>query len=50
MGGRRLHPAFGSLLLPGGRLADLLDRKVTFPTGPAGLADVWTIGGTSVTG
>ena len=28
--------AFGSLLLPGGRLADLLGRKVTFLTGLAG--------------
>jgi hypothetical protein len=25
-------------------------RKVTFPTGLAGLADVWAIGGASVTG
>jgi MFS family permease len=40
--------AFGGLL-PGGRLADLLGRKVTFLTGLAGLADVWVIGG-SVTG
>src|SRR5438552_1956034 len=30
--------AFGSLLLPGGRLADLLGRKVTFLTGLAGRA------------
>jgi hypothetical protein len=30
--------AFGSLLLPGGRLADLLGRKVTFLTGLAGFA------------
>ena len=50
VGGRRLHPVVGSLLLPGGRLADLLGRKVTFPTGLAGLADVWAIGGASVTG
>jgi hypothetical protein len=50
VGGRRLHPAFGSLLLPGGRLADLLGRKVTLPTGLAGLADVWAIGDASVTG
>jgi hypothetical protein len=32
--------AFGSLLLPGGRLADLLGRKVTFLTGLAGFAGV----------
>ena len=30
--------AFGSLLLLGGRLADLLGRKVTFLTGLAGFA------------
>ena len=30
--------AFGSLLLPGGRLADLLGRKVTFLIGLAGFA------------
>jgi MFS family permease len=30
--------AFGSLLLPGGRLADLLGRKITFLTGLAGFA------------
>src|SRR5712671_5561920 len=30
--------AFGSLLLPGGRLADLFGRKVTFLTGLAGFA------------
>jgi EmrB/QacA subfamily drug resistance transporter len=40
--------AFGSLLLPGGRLADLLGRKVTFLTGLAGFAVVSAIGGTSV--
>src|ERR1700722_16669434 len=37
--------AFGSLLLPGGRLADLLGRKVTFLTGLAGFAGVSAIGG-----
>src|SRR6202034_1276217 len=39
---------FGSLLLPGGRLADLLGRKVTFLTGLAGFAGVSAIGGASV--
>src|SRR6201987_6477607 len=37
--------AFGSLLLLGGRLADLLGRKVTFLTGLAGFAVVSAIGG-----
>jgi MFS family permease len=40
--------AFGSLLLFGGRLADLLGRKVTFLTGLAGFAGVSAIGGASV--
>src|ERR1700754_1728670 len=40
--------AFGSLLLLGGRLADLLGRKVTFLTGLAGLAGVSASGGASV--
>src|SRR5712671_6228054 len=40
--------AFGSLLLPGGRLADLFGRKVTFLTGLAGFAVVSAIGGASV--
>src|SRR5579859_7290311 len=40
--------AFGSLLLPGGRLADLLGRKVTFLTGLAGFAGASAIGGASV--
>jgi EmrB/QacA subfamily drug resistance transporter len=40
--------AFGSLLLLGGRLADLLGRKVTFLTGLAGFAGVSAIGGASV--
>jgi MFS family permease len=40
--------AFGSLLLLGGRLADLLGRKVTFLTGLAGFAAVSAIGGVSV--
>src|SRR6201997_3707674 len=39
--------AFGSLLLLGGRLADLLGRKVTFLTGLAGFAGVSAIGGAS---
>jgi EmrB/QacA subfamily drug resistance transporter len=40
--------AFGSLLLLGGRLADLLGRKVTFLTGLAGFACASAIGGASV--
>src|SRR6202045_4309203 len=40
--------AFGSLLLLGGRLADLLGRKVTFLVGLAGVAGVSAIGGASV--
>jgi MFS family permease len=40
--------AFGGLLLPGGRLADLLGRKVTFLAGLAGFAGVSAIGGASV--
>jgi EmrB/QacA subfamily drug resistance transporter len=40
--------AFGSLLLPGGRLADLFGRKVTFLVGLAGFAGVSAIGGASV--
>src|ERR1700744_4062461 len=39
--------AFGSLLLLGGRLADLLGRKVTFLTGLVGFAGVSAIGGAS---
>src|SRR5690242_12346369 len=39
---------FGSLLLPGGRLADLLGRKTTFLVGLAGFAVVSAIGGASV--
>src|SRR5258706_6823557 len=39
---------FGSLLLPGGRLADLFGRKVTFLAGLAGFAGVSAIGGASV--
>jgi MFS family permease len=42
------RPTFGSLLLLGGRLADLLGRKVTFLTGLTGFADVSAIGGASV--
>src|ERR1700726_3738052 len=40
--------AFGGLLLLGGRLADLLGRKVTFLTGLAGFAGVSAVGGASV--
>jgi EmrB/QacA subfamily drug resistance transporter len=40
--------AFGSLLLLGGRLADLAGRKVTFLVGLAGFAGVSAIGGASV--
>jgi MFS family permease len=40
--------AFGSLLLLGGRMADLFGRKVTFLTGLAGFAVVSAIGGASV--
>src|SRR5215470_12874672 len=40
--------AFGSLLLFGGRLADLLGRKVTFLVGLIGFAGVSAIGGASV--
>ncbi|HXL89198.1 MAG TPA: MFS transporter [Streptosporangiaceae bacterium] len=40
--------AFGSLLLLGGRLADLLGRKVTFLTGLAGFAGISAVGGASV--
>jgi EmrB/QacA subfamily drug resistance transporter len=40
--------AFGSLLLLGGRLADMLGRKVTFLIGLVGFAGVSAIGGASV--
>jgi EmrB/QacA subfamily drug resistance transporter len=40
--------AFGSLLLLGGRLADLVGRKVTFLIGLLGFAGVSAIGGASV--
>src|SRR5271170_3995738 len=40
--------AFGSLLLLGGRLSDLIGRKVTFLTGLVGFAGVSAIGGASV--
>ena len=40
--------AFGSLLLLGGRLADLLGRKVTFLIGLLGFAGVSAVGGASV--
>src|ERR1700758_3829059 len=40
--------SFGSLLLLGGKLSDLLGRKLTFLTGLAGFAGVSAIGGASV--
>jgi EmrB/QacA subfamily drug resistance transporter len=40
--------AFGSLLLLGGRLADLLGRKQTFLVGLVGFAGVSAVGGASV--
>ena len=40
--------SFGSLLLFGGRLADLAGRKVTFLTGLAGFAAASAVGGASV--
>ena len=40
--------AYGSLLLLGGRLADLLGRKTTFLAGLVGFAGVSAIGGASV--
>ncbi|MCH5642009.1 DHA2 family efflux MFS transporter permease subunit [Gordonia sp. ABSL49_1] len=40
--------AFGSLLLLGGRLSDLLGRKVTFITGLIGFAVMSAIGGAAV--
>jgi EmrB/QacA subfamily drug resistance transporter len=40
--------AFGSLLLAGGRLADLLGRKTTFLVGLVGFAGVSAVGGASV--
>ena len=40
--------SFGSLLLLGGKLSDLLGRKVTFLTGLVGFAGVSAIGGASV--
>jgi EmrB/QacA subfamily drug resistance transporter len=40
--------SFGSLLLLGGRLADLLGRKVTFLAGLVGFAGVSAVGGASV--
>jgi EmrB/QacA subfamily drug resistance transporter len=40
--------AFGSLLLLGGRLADLLGRKATFMVGLAGFAVASAVGGASV--
>src|SRR5215472_11548152 len=39
--------SFGSLLLIGGRLADLIGRKVTFLTGLAGFAAASAVGGAS---
>src|ERR1700760_2875325 len=40
--------AFGSLLLLGGKLADLLGRKVTFLTGLIGFAAASAVGGAAV--
>ncbi len=40
--------SFGSLLLFGGRLADLIGRKVTFLAGLAGFAAASAVGGASV--
>src|SRR6204780_5161673 len=40
--------SFGSLLLLGGKLSDLLGRKVTFLAGLAGFAGVPAIGGAPV--
>ena len=40
--------AFGSLLLAGGRLADLIGRKATFLVGLLGFAGVSAVGGASV--
>jgi len=40
--------SFGSLLLFGGRLADLIGRRVTFLTGLAGFAAASAVGGASV--
>jgi EmrB/QacA subfamily drug resistance transporter len=40
--------SFGSLLLLGGRLADLLGRKVTFLVGLVGFAGVSAIGGAAI--
>src|SRR5262250_1400406 len=40
--------AFGSLLLVGGRLADLIGRKETFLTGLLGFAVASAVGGASV--
>jgi len=40
--------AFGSLLLPGGKLVDLFGRKVTFLAGLIGFAGVSVVGGASV--
>jgi EmrB/QacA subfamily drug resistance transporter len=40
--------SFGSLLLLGGKLSDLLGRRVTFLTGLVGFAGVSAIGGASV--
>ncbi|HWG28615.1 MFS transporter [Actinospica sp.] len=40
--------AFGSLLLPGGKLVDLLGQKVTFLAGLIGFAGISVIGGAAV--
>src|SRR6201994_1107041 len=47
-GGTAYSLAFGSLLLLGGRLADLVGRKVTFLAGLVGFAGVSAVGGASV--
>jgi len=41
----RLLLAFGSMLLLGGRLGDLLGRKTTFVIGIAGFAAALAVGG-----
>src|SRR6266436_5684836 len=42
--------AFGSLLLPGGRIGDMFSRKWVFVTGLAGFAVASAIGGAAVSG
>jgi MFS family permease len=45
VGGDCLPPAFGSLLLFGGRLGDLIRRKITFLAGALGFAAASAAGG-----